>query len=72
MSEPLDFSHVPPAVMEMFKLLPDPGAEFPVESRVQFLKALTCIFFMVYGPCDPLKIETPKRGAGVETKTDTS
>lgn len=54
---PDNLADLPPAVRELFKLLPTPGAEFPPEHRVQFMKAAACVFWLVYGPAEPIKIE---------------
>ena len=56
--------NVPPIFHHLFALLPPPGADFPAENRLAFLRALAGVADVVYGPA-PMKIEKtadPKAG----------
>lgn len=62
-----DYRDLPPAVQELFKMLLEPGADFSVEARTNFLRAAACIFYIVYGPSDSIRIE---RGADGEQERE--
>lgn len=48
--------HLHPAVHNLFALLPEPGAPFNAEARVNFLTAAACLFNLLYEPV-AMKIE---------------
>lgn len=44
-----EVASVPPAIAELFKLMPPAGADWPAYQRVAFLQALEATFQVVYG-----------------------
>lgn len=44
----VDIAEVQPAIKELFKPLPDPGADFPMEQRDAFFRSISGIFDLLY------------------------
>ena len=42
-----NFPDVPPIFHQLFALLPEPGADFPHDIRVEFLRAAASIFQLI-------------------------
>lgn len=49
MSVPRPALNAPYVLEELFKLLPEPGSEWPIERRARWLQAASAIFNVVYG-----------------------
>lgn len=53
-----------PLLVELFKMLPIPGTEWPLETRVLWLKTAAGIFNLLYGDVGDIEITWSPREDG--------